>query len=120
MVHRRYDPRRMLSKAADDVGVLLRAAHDVPLSLSRTLQKLRRRRPADPVGAPRTGRLRFNEFDRSSNRIVVGLITSSLVVASALIIRSGSASTWLMVPIFLLSGFLGIWLIYGILRSGRL
>jgi len=119
LVRQRYDPRRLLGRAVDDLGVLLRAAHDLPLSLNRTLQKLSQDDLKFQLEHRGLDRL-INEFDRSSNRIVVGLITAALVVASALIIRSGSTSTWIMVPIFVLSGFLGVWLIYGILRSGRL
>jgi ubiquinone biosynthesis protein len=46
---------------------------------------------------------------------------SSLIVASALVIRSGSTTAWwIAVPTFALSSLLGIWLIYGVFRSGRL
>ena len=38
--------------------------------------------------------------------------------ASALLIRSAPDSHWFAVPIFLLSSLLGLWLIYGIFRSG--
>jgi ubiquinone biosynthesis protein len=49
------------------------------------------------------------------------MVMSALIVASALIIRStGSAAWWISVPTFVLSSLLGIWLIYGIFRSGRL
>ncbi len=119
VVRRRYDPRRLAARMAQDVGPLLQAAHDLPLSLQRTLRKLSEDELKVQLEHRGLDRL-IHEFDRSSNRVVVGLITSSLVVASALIIRSGAGSTWLMVPIFALSGFLGIWLIYGILTSGRL
>jgi ubiquinone biosynthesis protein len=119
VVRQRYDPRRMVSRAMDDLGGLLRAAHDLPISLNRTLQKLGEDDLKVQLEHRSLDRL-IHEFDRSSNRVVVGLITSSLIVASALIIRTGAASPWLIVPIFLLSGFLGLWLIYGILTSGRL
>ncbi|MFV0445817.1 MAG: ABC1 kinase family protein [Planctomycetaceae bacterium] len=119
VVRMRYDPRRLISKAMEDLGTLLQAAHDLPMGLNRTLQKLSQDELKIQLEHRGIEKL-ISEFDRSSNRMVVGLITASLVVASALIIRSGSTSTWVMVPIFVLSGFLGIWLIYGILRSGRL
>lgn len=120
VVRKRYDPRRLASRALDDLGTLLRAAHDLPISLNRTLSKLGHddlRIQLEHRGLDKL----INEFDRSSNRIVVGLITAALVVASALIIRAGSdTSAWITVPLFVLSGMLGVWLIYGILRSGRL
>ncbi|HID21262.1 MAG TPA: hypothetical protein EYP14_02535 [Planctomycetaceae bacterium] len=59
------------------------------------------------------------ELDRSSNRIAIGMVIAALIVASALVIQSNTFY-WLSVPIFLLSSFLGAWLIYGIFRSGRL
>ncbi|MEZ6067951.1 MAG: AarF/ABC1/UbiB kinase family protein [Planctomycetaceae bacterium] len=116
---KRYDPRRMLSRAWSDLGDLARAAHDLPLSLNRTLQKLSQDDLKFQLEHRGIDRL-INEFDRSSNRIVVGLVTAALIVASALVIRAGTTSAWIVAPIFLLSGFLGVWLIYGILRSGRL
>lgn len=119
VIRRRNDPRRLMARAMDDVGSLLRAAHDLPLSLSRTLQKLSQDDLNVQIEHQGLDRL-INEFDRSSNRVVVGLVTSSLVVASALIIRASSWSIWITVPSFLLSGLLGVWLVYGILRSGRL
>ena len=119
LVKDRYNPRRMMDRSWEDLKVLMKAAHDLPLQLRDTLGKLSRdelkvnfeHRGLDQV---------ITEFDRSSNRVVVGLVTSSLIVASALIVRSGTASPWVSVPVFVLSGLLGVWLIYGILRSGRL
>lgn len=119
LVKRRYDPRRVARKVADDLKLLAGTLHGMPVSLARTLDKLSRddlriqleHRSLDQM---------ISEFDRSSNRIVVALIMSSLVVSSSLIIRSAGASPWITVPVFVLSGFLGIWVIYGVLRSGRL
>ena len=119
LVKRRYDPRRVARKVAEDLKMLAGTLHGMPVSLARTLDKLSRddlkiqleHRSLDQM---------ISEFDRSSNRIVVALIMSSLVLSSSLIIRSAGASTWVTVPVFTLSGFLGIWVIYGVLRSGRL
>ncbi len=119
MVKERYSPRRIVDRSLDDLKTLLQAAHELPLQLRDTLKKLSQddlklqfeHRGLDQL---------ITEFDRSSNRVVVGLVTSSLIVASALIVRAGTASPWLTIPVFVLSGLLGVWLIYGILRSGRL
>ncbi|QDU35785.1 putative protein kinase UbiB [Maioricimonas rarisocia] len=120
LVKRRYDPKRMAARAMADFRELLSAVHDLPIHLGNTLEKLSQDELKVQLEHRSLDRL-ITEFDRSSNRITVGLVTSSLIVAFALIIRSGSsASTWITVPVFALSGMLGIWLIYGILRSGRL
>ena len=38
----------------------------------------------------------------------------------ALLFRAGSGPEWISISVFVVSAFLGIWLIYGIFRSGRL
>ncbi|MEZ6057450.1 MAG: AarF/ABC1/UbiB kinase family protein [Planctomycetaceae bacterium] len=119
VVRRRYDPKQLLARAVSEAGAFLQVAHDLPLSLNRTIQKLSQDDLRIQLEHQGLNKL-IHEFDRSSNRIVVGLVTSALVVSSALVLRSDSASYWLAIPIFLLSGLLGIWLIYGILTSGRL
>ncbi|MCY2965960.1 MAG: hypothetical protein NT069_20405 [Planctomycetota bacterium] len=49
------------------------------------------------------------------------MVMSALIVASALVLRtSGPASWWIGAAAFILSSLLGIWLIFGIFRSGRL
>jgi ubiquinone biosynthesis protein len=119
LVRKRYDPRELAKRTADDLMRLIRTAHDLPLNFNETLLKLKDGQ--FHVNLEHGGLGHFiTDFDRSSNRIVVSMIISSLIVASALIIRGGTTSIWITVPIFLLSGFLGMWLIYGIFRSGRL
>ncbi len=119
LVKRRYDPRRMAGRVSDDVKDLLRTLHSMPVSLARTLDKLSRDDLKIQLEHRSLDRL-ISEFDRSSNRIVVALVVASLVVSSSLIIRSSGASPWITVPVFTLSGMLGIWLIWGVMRSGRL
>jgi ubiquinone biosynthesis protein len=119
LVRRRYDPRELARRTADDLLKLIRTAHDLPLHLNETLIKLKDNEFRVNLEHGGLGHF-ITDFDRSSNRIVMAMIISSLIMASALIIRGGGSSLWLTVPIFLLSGFLGIWLVYGIFRSGRL
>jgi ubiquinone biosynthesis protein len=119
LVKERYSARRMFERATADAKELMQTVHDLPLQAREILRKV-----ADDelqVNFEHRGLDRLiTEFDRSSNRVVVGVITGSLILASAIVIRTGVTSPWITVPPFLLSGFLGLWLIYGILRSGRL
>ncbi len=67
----------------------------------------------------------MSEMDRSSNRLTFGLIIAALVVASALVITSGTKPYIFGYPAFGILGFvvasgLGLWLIVQILRSGNL
>lgn len=123
VVRERYNPKRVAGRWMNDSQRLLGAMHDMPLHIERVLDKLSRDDLKIQLEHRNLDYL-VTELDRSGNRIVVGLVMSSLIVASALIVRSGSASSfgasWITVPIFVLSSLLGIWLIYGIFRSGRL
>jgi len=119
MVRRRYEPQRIMEKTVDDARAVMGALHDIPGQLGRTLHKL----ATDDLKIQLEHRKLddfVHEFDRSSNRIVVGLITSALIVASALVLRSGDTGYWLAALSFLASCLFGAWVVWGIMRSGRL
>ena len=65
------------------------------------------------------------EMDRASNRLSFAIVIAALVIGSSLIFRWGTGPTLFGYPALGLTGFLtaavlGIWLVIGILRSGRL
>ena len=65
------------------------------------------------------------EMDRSSNRLSFAVVIASLVVGSSLVFRTGGGPQFYGYPALGLAGFvaagcLGLWLVVGILRSGRL
>jgi len=65
------------------------------------------------------------DLDRSSNRLAFSIIVASLIVASSLILNSGKGPLIGGMPFFgvvgyVLAALLGLWLIWAILRSGRL
>jgi ubiquinone biosynthesis protein len=119
VVRSRYSPERILNKAKEKARLFAHMAHDLPLHLNTIAEKLSRddlRIHLEHRGLDRL----ITEVDRSSNRVVIALVVSALVVASALIIRTSPQQVWLSVPVFILSSLLGAWLIWGVFRSGRL
>lgn len=120
IVRKRYDPRRMAERAVSDLKKLFKVAHDLPLHLGKTLQKASQGELKVQFEHRGLDRM-ISEFDKSSNRIVVGVVVSSLIVSSALIIRTTTQlSLFVAIFLFFSSGLLGLWLVIGILRSGRL
>ena len=118
LVKQRYSARNLLERFVSDSRMYFELAHDLPIHVSKSIEKLSRdelRLQLDHRGLDHL----INEIDRCSNRLVIGLVIAALLVASALIIRSG-LETWLVPVVFMISVFLGMWLIYGIFRSGRL
>lgn len=130
MVRDRYSPKRIADRVVEESKLFLQLAHDVPLHLGRTLDKLSRDELKIQLEHRKLDHL-VTELDRSSNRVVISLVMSSLIIASALILRQGVADwtwkwlglpfwVWLTLPIYIISSMLGVWLIYGVFRSGRL
>jgi len=63
--------------------------------------------------------------DRISNRVVYGIVLSSLVIGSSLIVLSGIPPKWHEIPIigiigFLTAGAMGFWLLISIMRHGKM
>ena len=121
LVRDRFNPQRIAGRLMSEARTLLGVLHSLPVHIGRTVEKLSQDDLRIQLEHQHLDRL-INELDRSSNRVVIGVVMSSLIVASALVIRSAGLTTtwWISVPTFVLSSFLGIWLIYGVFRSGRL
>jgi len=65
------------------------------------------------------------EMDRSSNRISFALVIAAIIIASSLVIQIDKGPMLFDYPVFGLMGYilasvLGIWLLIGILKSGKL
>ena len=64
-------------------------------------------------------------LDKVSNRIAFALVIAALIIGSSILLATSSGGTLLGVSApglagFLLAGALGVWLLFSILRSGRL
>jgi ubiquinone biosynthesis protein len=119
LVKERFQPSQMADRLIKRSKRVWAAAEQLPGYVATTLEKL----SADElqVQLEHRGLDRFTvEVERASNRLAVGIVMAALIVASALMIRSGADLWWVTLPVYLLSSLLGLWLIYGIFRSGRL
>lgn len=119
LVRARYHPSRLAERMWFESKQMLEVAHDIPRHVNRTLRKL----SEDDLRIQLEHRNLDHfilELERSSNRLVVGMVVAALIVASALILAGKVSSVWISVPMYVLSSLLAIWLIFGIFRSGRL
>jgi len=120
MLRDRYSPQQLVARAWAESRAVAGIVAEIPRQLGRTLGKL----SSDDLRIQLEHRHLehlISELDRSGNRIVTGMVMSALILASALIIRAGGpASGWFAGMAFVLSSVLGVWLIVGIFRSGRL
>jgi len=64
-------------------------------------------------------------LDQTNNRMVFAIVLASLVIGSALIVLSGIPPKWHEIPVIGIIGFLGVglmafWLLFSILRHGKM
>ena len=121
----RYTPARIALRARRETWNLARIAADVPYQLHDTLEQVR-------DGQIEVGFVHKNLDELTDrivltmNRLVIALVVSAGLVASSLlgIFATGGPEILginaLSAVGFLVSGILGFWLLWGVLRSGRL
>ncbi len=101
-----------------------RVLHRAPMKISHILDIAERgylKLQFEPQGFDRV----VAEIDAASNRLAFSLIISAIIVGSSLIIQTGMEPHIWGVPLlgvmgFLMAGFLGMWLVIYILRTGRI
>jgi ubiquinone biosynthesis protein len=121
----RFSPERMLARAQKESHELVRIAAEIPYQLHDVLDELRDGQI--DVGFVHKGLDEFmHKVDVAFNRLVVALIVVGGLIGSSLI---GIFAThgpfvfgvnFLSFIGFILSGALGVWLLWGVIRSGRL
>jgi ubiquinone biosynthesis protein len=121
----RYTPQRMLKRGRAEAIELARIARDMPYQVHDFLDEIRDGQIE--VGFVHKGLDEFmRKLDVAFNRLVIALVVVGGLIGSSLI---GIFSTkgpqiagvnFLSFVGFVLSGGLGLWLLWGVLRSGRL
>jgi ubiquinone biosynthesis protein len=121
----RYTPQRVLKRARSEGIELARIARDMPYQVHDILEEFRDGQIE--VGFVHKGLDEFmRKLDVAFNRLVIALIVVGGLIGSSLI---GIFSTkgpqiagvnFLSFVGFVLSGALGLWLLWGVIRSGRL
>jgi ubiquinone biosynthesis protein len=121
----RFTPGRVLNRVRRDGWELASMAAELPYQLYDTLEQVRDGQIE--VGFVHKGLDEFlHRLDAVMNRLVIALVVTGGLIGSSLIgIFAKSGPHFLGVHVlsvvgFLLSCILGIWLLWGVIRSGRL
>ena len=119
----RYTPRRMATRARREVRALAQIVREAPYQLHDVLEALRD--GEIEVRFVHKGLDQFMaEFDIMFNRLVIGLVVAAGLLASSLLAAFASGPRVAGIQAAALVGFglslvLGIWLLWGVMRSGR-
>ena len=121
----RFTPRRMAQRAQREARDLAGIALELPYQVSDILQEMRAGQIE--VGFVHKGLDEFmHRLDVVANRLVVALVVAGGLLGSSLIGIFAEGGPHLLglhvvsVFGFLFSGLLGVWLLWGVIRSGRL
>jgi ubiquinone biosynthesis protein len=119
LIRRRYHPARMAERMWGESRRMMELAHEMPGYINRTMKKISENELRIQLEHRNLDHF-ILEMERSSNRLIVGMVIAALIVASALIAHVKDRSPWFSIPMYVLSGVLAAWLMLGIFRSGRL
>ena len=121
----RFTPRRMAQRAQREARDLAGIARELPYQVSDILQEMRAGQIE--VGFVHKGLDELmHRLDVVANRLVVALVVAGGLLGSSLIgIFADAGPQFIGLHVvsvfgFLLSGLLGLWLLWGVIRSGRL
>jgi ubiquinone biosynthesis protein len=121
----RYTPRRVLARARTEGIELARVARDMPFQVHDFLEEIRDGQIE--VGFVHKGLDDFmRKLNIAFNRLVIAMVVAGGLIGSSLIgIFAKSGPHILGIHVisvlgFALSGVLGAWLLWGVVRSGRL
>jgi len=121
----RYTPRRVAMRARKETRALAHVLREAPYQWHETMELMRQGQ--FEVGFVHKGIDDFTRrLEHAFNRLVVALVVAGGLVGSSLIgifAKSGPhvlGLHFISLIGFLVSGVLGAWLLYGVLRSGRL
>jgi ubiquinone biosynthesis protein len=121
----RFTPQRVVRRTAEEASNLARMLKELPYQVHDTMEQVRdgqievgfRHEGLDDL---------FQHMDRVANRLVIAIIAGTGVIGSALIGIFGDSGPHILgLHVFSIVGFsistlLGLWLAWGVIRSGRL
>ena len=124
LLTRKYSPKRFARRVNRSARNFIEFVDSLPRHLRVIFGLIKRGEITVKMEVQHLERF-IKEFDRSTNRLSFALIISGITVASAIIIHSGRGRIVFGYPIlgfvgYVMAAFLGLWLVWGIIRSGRL
>ncbi|BEH10917.1 MULTISPECIES: ABC1 kinase family protein [Geobacter] len=123
-VRDRFSPRQLIREMDSNLLSYFTLARNLPRDLKELLNRINRNKfkiDLEHRGLDRAMR----EFDKSVNRLSSSLIIAALIVGSSIVMQTDKGPKFLDFPVFAfmgytIAGFIGLWWVVAIIRSGRL
>lgn len=119
----RFTPSAMLKRGQRGAKDILEIVTGLPRDIARLLRDARRGKLKIDLDLKRLDHF-GQQLDRSTNRLTLGILTSSLVIGSSIVMTVQGGPTIFGLSLFGLMGFIvaffnSIWIILSIWRSGK-
>lgn len=123
VITERYMPATLLKRGRHGLMGALGLITSVPRDFAKLMKEMRRGRVKIEFDLKRLDHF-GHQIDHSTNRLTLGLLTSSLIIGSSIVMTVRGGPTLLGLPAFGFLGFFiatvfGLWLMISIWRSGR-
>jgi len=123
-LRRKYSPLRVSRDINKILLSYLNLARNIPRDLKEFINRINRNK--FKIDLEHRGLDKFTaDFDRSINRLSVSLILAAIIVGSSIIMHTDKGPQLFGFPVlaftgYTVAGLIGLWLVYAIIRSGRM
>ena len=123
-LRQKYSPRSVSRDMNKMLLAYLNLARNLPRDLKSFINRVNRNK--FKIDLEHRGLDKFTaDFDRSINRLSISLILAAMIIGSSIIMHTDKGPQLLGFPVLALTGYIvagliGLWLVYAIIRSGRM
>ena len=123
-IRQKFSPRRVSRDINQILASYLNLARNIPRDLKEIINRINRNK--FKIDLEHRGLDKFTaDFDRSINRLSTSMILAAMIIGSSIIMQTDKGVKLMGFPLFALLGYtvaglVGLWLVYAIIRSGRM
>ncbi len=120
----KYSPHRVSRDLNKVIISYLNLARNLPRDLKEFINRVNRNK--FKIDLEHRGLDKFTaDFDRSANRLSISLILAAMIIGSSIIMHADKGPQLYGFPVLAFTGYtvaaiIGLWLVYAIIRSGRM
>jgi len=123
-LRQKFSPLRVSRDINQILFSYLNLARNIPRDLKEIINRINRNK--FKIDLEHRGLDKFTaEFDRSINRLSTSMILAAMIIGSSIIMQTDKGPKFMGFPVlafmgYTVAGLVGLWLVYAIIRSGRM
>lgn len=123
-IRQKLSPLRISRDINQILSSYLNLARNIPRDLKEIINRINRNK--FKIDLEHRGLDKFTaDFDRSINRLSTSMILAAVIIGSSIVMQTDKGPKLMGFPVlafmgYSVAGFVGLWLVYAIIRSGRM